>query len=360
MSSRSRLLCTPGRGFALAAVLWLLAGLSVLIVSASVSMLTVARTARDLEGRVRVELALQRATAAVAYLVLTHQTIGTGVQVGNVVLPLDGSSRLRLEGGAEVRLQDQMGLIGINSALGDNLRRLLVGCSASASQAAGLVDALLDYTDADSLKRVNGGESFEYAAQAMPPPRNQFLASRAELWQVLGWSTIRASWFDMRCDELVTLANNEVINLWTAPLRVLLAVGMGGDEAAAALAERDRMRGANLLSPLLLSFRDRQGSSIQALSRFAVRSQGQVRVTVSVPGTLMARRFVISRVGPNHLAPYLVTEEEWVPAEFTKPPLPADPAEDGPTAALASYVESAAARSPSTNVQAPPIPAQQP
>ena len=360
MATRSLIRPALSRGFALAAVLWLLAGLSVLVTSVSVSLLTVARTTRDLEGRVRVELASQRATASVAYLVLTQQTLGTGLKVGDAMLPLDGRGRLSLDGGAGVQLQDQLGLIGLNSVLGDNLRRLLVSCGAAEREVDALVDALLDYNDSDSLKRLNGGESFEYAAHALPPPRNQLLVSRAELWQVLGWPAIRGPWFDLRCDDWVTVADNEVINLWTAPLQVLLAVGMGADEAAAALVERDRMRGVDRLSPLLLAFRDRQGSSVQALSRFAVRSQGQVRVTVSVLGSSMARRFVFSRVGPNHLSPYLVTEEEWVPAEVTNPSLPSGPDDDGSTSALAAFVELVAARSPGSNVQAPPISAQQP
>lgn len=360
MASRSRSPVAAQRGFALAAVLWLLAGLAVLVTSVSVSMLTVARTNRDLDARLRVELAAQHALASVAFLFLTQQTLGVGIKVGDTMLPLDGRSPLRMGVDFQVDLQDQLGLISINGAVGDDLRRLLVRCGATAAQGGALVDALLDYIDEDSLKRLNGAEAFDYASRGLPSPRNQLLASRAELWQVMGWPAIRDSWTTMGCAESVSVADSAAVNLWTAPLPVLLAVGMSPEDAAAALVERDRMRGVPQLSPLLMAFRDRQGSSIQAMSRFAVRSRGDLRVTVSSTSASMARRFVLSRVGASHLAPYLVAEEEWIPAEAATPSPTSGPDASVPARTLSIYLAQAVERNPLTNVQASPLPAERP
>lgn len=347
-------------GFALAAVLWLLAGLAVLVTSVSTSMLAVARTNRDLAARVKLEVAQQRALAAVAYLVLTNKLLGTGAQVGSGMLPLDGRT-LRIDDDAVAELQDTEGLIGLNSSSGDNLRGLLLQCGASARSVDGLVDSLLDYIDEDSLKRLNGAETFDYRGRGLPPPRNQPLASRAELWRVLGWDAIRPAWMAQHCDDWTTLSAAAGVNLWTAQLPVLLAIGLGSDEAKQALAERDALRNMQRLSAMLLAVRERQGGNFQAMSRFAVRSRGEVRVTVRMEGVHLARRFVVSRGGPDNAWPYLLSDLQWLPAES----LPwrhagAASASVSDLEALDAYMAIAATRGPNNDAQVLPFSPQRP
>ena len=350
----------PPRGFALAAVLWLLAGLAVLITSVSVSMLAVARTNRDLNERVRMVLAEQTATANLAFVLLTHRTLGLGAGVGNRLLPLDGTTPFTLVGGARVQLQDMQGLVALNSALGDDIRRLLLQCGATAQQADRLPDTLLDYTDEDSLKRLNGAEAFEYAGSGLPPPRNQFLVARDELWQAFDWASIRPAWQQRGCDDLVSLGPLPSVNLWTAPLQVLLAVGMDPAAAAAALAERDGMADAQRLSPLLMAYRDSVGTSLQAQSRFGVRNRGDVRVTIWLSSGGVARRFVLSRTGRSHLLPFVISEEEWLPAKSSAAETPQPLVGARAEQPLEGFVAAAAESIDNNNVQVSPFPFQRP
>lgn len=301
------------RGFALAAILWLLAGLTILVASVSSSMLAVSRTTRDTQERLRLLLAQQRAVADVAYLVLTYKTLGAGVQVGTQILQLDSSTRYQMDEGASVTLQDVQGLIGLNSPGADDVRRLLALCGANAQQVDVLSDTLLDYIDADSLKRLNGAEAFEYEAAGLRAPRNQPLLDTRELWQVFAWPQIRSEWSKRGCDDWVSLAPNSVLNLWSAPAPVLQAAGLSAEQAAAAVADRDQQRDQPLLSPYLLAYRSLNETGGLGGTRFAVRSRGQVRLTLALePGGLM-RRLVLERGSNNLVVPFLLSQFEWVP-----------------------------------------------
>ena len=350
----------PSRGFALAAVLWLLAGVTILVSGVGVSLLAVARTNRDLDARVRLIVAEQQATASLLYVMLTSKTLGVGANVGAAVLPLDGSVSLAMDNGAVVELQDLQGLIGLNAASGEDLRRLVGQCGANAEQADSLVDRLLDYTDEDSLKRTNGAEAFEYASIGRAPPRNRALTSRAELRQVLGWETFRSAWVESGCDELVSLSSAAAVNLWTAPERVLTAMGMDPRSAALATSERGRDAQLQRLSPLLLSFRDLQGTGPAAMGRFSVRSRGDVRLTVTLPPSGLARRVVIFRGGVDHVVPFLISEQDWVPAKSDAADVDQAPGMATRQLLLEGYVSAAAARTETNALQTPLLPFQRP
>ena len=305
------------RGFALAAILWLLAGLTILVVSVSGSLLAVSRTNRDTLDRLQLLLAEQRTTADLVYLTQTYRTLGAGVQVGTKVLQLDGSTRYTLEDGTSLVLQDMQGLIGLNSPSTDDLKRLLVVCGAEPQQADALSDALLDYEDSDSLKRLNGAEAFEYSAAGLAPPRDQPLADAQELWQVYGWPKLKNSWVTRQCDRWVSVAPSTMLNLWTAPLPVLRAAGMSEDEATLAVSDRDQGRDRPLLSSYLLTWRSMNEGGGLGGTKFAVRSRGKVRVTLLREGASVSRQFVLDRVSLNHVAPFLRTQLEWIPAPAT-------------------------------------------
>lgn len=314
MQRRLRANTKKARGFALAAILWLLAGLTVLVVSVSTSLLAVSRSNHDTEERVRLLLSEQRALADVSYLTLTYKTLGAGALVGSKVLLLDGSTRYTLEDGASVVLQDMQGLVGLNSPGPDDLRRLLALCGVAPDKADVLMDALLDYQDVDSLKRINGAEFFEYAAAGLNPPRNQPLLDVSELGQVYGWRQVLPLWLRYGCDDAVSLGLISSVNLWTAPLSVLRAVGMSAVEAQAAQADRDQNRSLPRLSPYLLAYRDRGDNAGLGIGRFAVRSRGQIRVTVARGNSAgLVRSFVLDRGGFNHVLPFTRSQFRWMP-----------------------------------------------
>jgi type II secretory pathway component PulK len=344
------------RGFALAAILWLLAGLTILIASVSTSMLAVSRTNHDTQERLRLLLAQQRAVANVAYLVLTYKTLGADVQVGSKLLKLDSSTRYQLGEGAMLVLQDMQGLVGLNSPGADDVKRLLVLCGATPQQVDVLSDTLLDYIDADSLKRLNGAEPFEYSAAGLRAPRNQPLLDVRELWQVFGWSQIKPEWTRRACDDWVSLAPDSLLNLWSAPAPVLQAAGLSADQAAAAVLDRDQNREQALLSPYLLTYRSLNEMGGLGGTRFAVRSRGQVRLTVMLEADGLARRLVLERGKHNLLAPFVLSQFEWLP----NPSIRADGSPVGTTDRfadnLASFFTLAPGQSNASDAQLPLLP----
>lgn len=350
----------PERGFALAAILWLLAGLTILIASVSTSMLAVSRTNHDTQERLRLMLAQQRAVADAAYLVLTYKTLGSAVQVGSRLLQLDSSTRYQLGDGVSVSFQDTQGLVGLNSPGADDVRRLLTQCGATPQQVDVLSDTLLDYIDADSLKRLNGAEAFEYSAAGLRMPRNQRLLDTRELWQVFGWSQIKLEWTLRGCDDWVSLAPSSLLNLWTAPIPVLQAAGLSADQAVAAVLDRDEHRDQALLSPYLLAYRNLNEAGGLGGSRFTVRSRGQVRLTVVLGSAGLARRLVLDRGSHNLLVPFVLSQFEWLPS----PSIRADGAPVGAnhrfTDNLASFFMLAPGQSPAFDAQTPLLPFGQP
>lgn len=300
-------------GFALAAVLWLLAGLTVLVASIGSSLMLSARTQHDTRERLRLLLDEQQVLADVAYLTLTHRSLGGGLQVEERELHVDGSTRYVTDGGAvSVHLQDVQGLIGLNGVSTRELQRLLPLCGVPPEEVDTLGDTLLDYIDADSLKRIRGAEAFEYSAAGRKLPRNQPLADARELWQVLGWQTYQAAWIEHGCDEWVSLAGAGQVNLWSAPVQVLQALGMGPEQAQAAVINRDQYHGRHILSDYLLAWREANDGVGMGQSRFTVRSQGQVRVTVQRDGVPLARRVVLARPTLQSQQPFARVAAQWL------------------------------------------------
>ncbi len=344
------------RGFALAAILWLLAGLSILIASVSTSMLAVSRTNHDTQERLRLLMAQQRAVADAAYLVLTYKTLGASVQVGSKLLQLDSSTRYQLGEGATLVLQDMQGLIGLNSPGADDVKRLLARCGATPQQVDVLSDTLLDYIDADSLKRLNGAEAFEYSAAGLRAPRNQPLLDTRELWQVFSWSQIKSEWALRACDDWVSLAPNSLLNLWSAPAPVLQAAGFSPDQAAAAVLDREEHRAQALLSPYLLAYRNLNEAGGLGGSRFTVRSRGRVRLTVALEGVGLVRRLVLERGSHNLLAPFVLSQFEWLPRSSNMPDEAPVGANHRFTDNLASFFMLAPGQSNAPDAQTPLLP----
>jgi hypothetical protein len=89
-----------------------------------------------------------------------------------------------------MRIQDERGLISINLAEDPLLVRLFTNFGIPAEQHAKLLDSLRDYIDPDDLKHLNGAEKSDYIAAGKPPPANDFIYSREQLADVLGWERI--------------------------------------------------------------------------------------------------------------------------------------------------------------------------
>ncbi len=220
------------RGFALVIVLWVIAGLTVVAAAVASSARTTNESVKLLRDRVRAEAAFMSTAARVEMLAATAPAGRTDLYGARGRLPVDGRP-LMVDESETVTVQDLRGLVDLNRTSPSRIEALLKRCGIREADAPKLADALADYVDQDSLKRINGAETFEYRSAGIATPRNSELLSREELWRVLGWQDIRATWNAAGCEQLVTVHGDGMSNRNTAPLQILLTDGMNETTAKA-------------------------------------------------------------------------------------------------------------------------------
>ncbi len=215
-------------GFALVLVLAMLVALTMLATTVAL----VAQRLRDAQFERqrawRAELAMADTRASVLHLLLTQRMTMGGLTVDErVALTPAEQAEARRTGepplsfnpvGNEVRLDgtSYRGLDGIDFSLRDDRLRNL----------------LLDYQDPDDLYRLGSAEREQYLAAGLPPPSNRTLATPLELRAVLGWREALALLDDATVLDTFTHVRSAMINLNTAPARVLRS--LPGVDAAAA------------------------------------------------------------------------------------------------------------------------------
>ncbi len=159
---------------------------------------------------------------------------GLVVTEGNIAVD---NRPYRLSDSITVRVQDERGLIGANLAEDQLLGRFFTSVGIPVSMHARMIDGLNDYIDDDDLKRLNGAEKSDYAIFKRPAPANDFLHSREELANVMGWEQIFAALdradtttpsgphgIRTRFLALFTTARHAGVNINSAPAAVLAAV----------------------------------------------------------------------------------------------------------------------------------------
>jgi len=226
------------RGFALVIVLWVLAGLTVVAVAVASSVRTSSEGIKLLRDRVRAEAAFLGTSARVKVIAATAGTSRNAYHSPRGLLFADARA-LRAGEDEWVQVQDIRGLVQLQRINEARATRLLRGCGAGEIETPKLLDALQDYTDKDTVKRINGAEAFEYAATDLPPPRNAPLLSRDELWRVKGWRELKPLWASADCDALISVRGDGSFNRNTAPLAALLADGMDATAASSLMAARE-------------------------------------------------------------------------------------------------------------------------
>jgi hypothetical protein len=259
--ARSRAGTALQGGFILAMVLWMLAALAIGV--GLLVLWTRERVAEATLARVEIEdrIAALSTREVLLYLASTVPVTRAGqpltpIPVGELALRrLDefGGFDLRPRGG-ELRLDDRtyLGIGGIRFAVQDEaglvplalpenapVSILLAAAGAPAASLPGLVDRLVDYADADDLRRLNGAESRDYERAGVPPPAQRPLISVRELPRVLGWHDLPSDVLG-RTQDWATTAYAGALNLNTAPLPLLEAYVLDcGTVCRARLARRD-------------------------------------------------------------------------------------------------------------------------
>lgn len=123
-----------------------------------------------------------------------------------------------------IRLQDNRGLLNVNFVEQNMLSRLLGQLGVPAEKRDAMLDTLLDYTDNDDLRRLNGAEAAEYAALGLPAPPNELLSTPFQLKNIIGWRGQPGLWENQRLLRLVTTSRVNGFNPNTAPLEILASL----------------------------------------------------------------------------------------------------------------------------------------
>lgn len=234
------------QGIALIAVLWLTVLLTVIASGFAYSMRGEALAARNTMSIAQVRAAADGAVARVAFELSrprNHPEVWT--PNGTVHAWTDGD--IAIAAGAV----DEAARIDLNAAAEPLLRSLLQTVGALDPDEAGRVlDAILDWRDADDLRRPNGAEAAEYlAAGRKYAPPNAAFESVGELQRVLG---VTPALMTRIGDSLTVYSRRPGVNPETASREVLLALpGITAEQVDAFLVARQAAVAGRLPVPPL-------------------------------------------------------------------------------------------------------------
>jgi len=224
------------RGYILVAILALLVVMSIVAMRMHNSVQHYALETGHWQEWANLQAKLHDARDQVLYYMLTQSLSDWGFGKGRKLLRIDGRP-YRMPSGVMVSVQDERGLMSVNEFEPVKMRQILHSSGLSSEAASRLTDALMDYTDIDDLRRLNGAESSDYERARKQPPANDYLKSAYELKGVMGWEEL--SLLHPRPSDFFTATREPWINVNTAPLPVLKAFGLDDAQALQVIEHRE-------------------------------------------------------------------------------------------------------------------------
>lgn len=264
----------PGRcerGIALILVLWVIALLAVIAGSFVYGARSTALTAGNL-----VSISKARALA----------DAGAHRGLYELAKPANDAERWKADGGThvfsldegEIRLvmRDESAKIDLNTASDALLKGLLLSVGLDEEGANKLLDAILDWRDADDLTRPQGAERDQYEAMGMPYiPSNAPFRTVTELQSVIGVTSVL---YRKLAGALTVFSRQLSINSTIAPRQVLLALpNVTEENVDTYLAEREGMLAAGqvpLSFPQAVGFETGATTQVYNLRSIAKASDG--------------------------------------------------------------------------------------
>ena len=254
-------------GFALPFVLAAMTLLSLTAIVALDRLDDLDRPLARLQEEVGLETAAFSAESRVTHLLLTepidqrglkvgaarldeHGTLSTSTGLGFVApsmrttatVPFD--DRPFIVDGLAISVQDQAGLVNLNSGDEQAIGRALIAANVPVGASRRLAAALADYVDPDDLRRPQGAETRDYRRTDRRAARNAPLRTVAQATRSLGWDDRLGAADRRRFLELAAaMPVEQRFNLNTAPAATLAAVTGLEPRAVARLIEM-RERGA--------------------------------------------------------------------------------------------------------------------
>ena len=239
------------RGFALMAALWLVVLIGItgyeLSVRSRVRRLAIANTLEEGPARAAADAAVETIESDLAFRLAHVPTNPLGDPWS-----ID-SSRYRdtLHLGderARVNVEDAGAKLQLNRASEDDIRRLLVALRVDAREADHLAQCIMDWRDADDLRRASGAERDEYVkARARVLPANADFAAVGDLKNVAGVTPDLYA----RVAGYVTVYGSGQVNVNAAPRVVLQSLpGLTEETIDVLLAARSSSRPLRSLDEL--------------------------------------------------------------------------------------------------------------
>jgi general secretion pathway protein K len=280
-------------GVALVLVLWVITLLSVIAGNFAFSMRGEAIIARNLVSSAQAQ-ALADAGVQKAWFELSKPS--TDLQRWQA----NGVAHPFTLAGADltVTLQDESGKIDLNTASDSLLQGLFKSVGLSDESSVALVDAVLDWRDADKLKRLHGAEEDDYrsAGKSYTPTNNPF-ETVDELQLVLGMSP---ELYRKLAPALTIYSRQAGVNTAVAQRAVLLAIpGVNRTMVEQYLAQRQSLLTA-----------DQKALPFAGAGPFGIGSTGlstySARCEVKMPdGTVFVRQ-AVARLAPDPKRPMIV------------------------------------------------------
>jgi general secretion pathway protein K len=206
-----------------------------------------------------------------------------------------------------VEMRDESAKIDINTAAEPLLRGMLLSVGLQEDEATRLLDAILDWRDADSLKRPNGAEEPEYRAAGLSyGPSNAPFEAIEELQLVLGMTPE----IYRRIAPMITVYSKQPgVNTTVAARDVLLAIpGVTPDIADDFLRRRAEAAAANQPLPVLP-----QAAAYTAGASMVTNVRAEAKLD---DGTYFAREAVaLLRSMPKRPVAFVVWRESTAPQE---------------------------------------------
>ena len=234
--SSMRSSAAKSNGVALIIVLWIITLLAVIAASFIQTMRTDVNVVANSLSRVKAEALADAALQRALYELYKPQNIEGRWNT-------DGSSRQwqYRDSTVTITMQDETGKIDINRANDQLLRGVLLSQGVADDDVPKLVDAIADWRDADSNRRLKGAEAPEYTAAGLSyGPANALFQSIEELKLVLG---ITPALYAKLAPLITVYSGQPGVNEQIATRDVLLALpNVNGEQIDEYLSRRDIAR----------------------------------------------------------------------------------------------------------------------
>jgi type II secretory pathway component PulK len=294
---------TARRGFALLAVLWVIVGVSAVATASLLVAREAVSAARNrvalTQARWQADDCVERARAVIDDALTDRGDVPRPVPGGWAVLDnVVTASPVVTAASCDLTLQAAGTAVNVNTTDADQLAALFIALGIDEVQTDSMVDALLDWRDADDIPRQFGAERDWYRAAHRPVPRNGPLADIAEIRLVRGFGPEVLP--DSVLGSVLTVEPGRIV--WDrAPMVVLSSLPGMTPEALGVIADM-RLRGASVGDASTL------GASLPpaAAQAFAARFTDLQRLTTSEPDAWL----LIARGHDGHAPVITETIEE--------------------------------------------------